>query len=223
MSLSLPLLMLLYWVIPRNITPRSNRRSFPADGGGERRGEEHPLLLVALLSWVVLHCTGKAPSESIHKQFLLLLELLQTCLSRQEKPSQFLLRWGIFALTHKHGAQDYNIKHHPNAVALSFPVTLLQAQLCHTGGASGHAGQQNIKSSKLFSEYFVYCASGFWLEGVTILSSLPWAVKATKMFVLDWCPGKSAVLGLFLYQVCQIPCYMWHTFFFPLSSLPNNT
>lgn len=168
------------------------------------------------------YCTGKAPSQPIHKQFLLLLELLQTCLSRQEKPSQSLLGWGIYAVTHKHGAQEYNIKHHPNAVALSIPVTLLQAQLCHTGGTRGHAGQQNIKGSKLFSDYFVYCASGFWLDGVAILSSLPRAVKAAKMFVLDGCSGKSAVLGLLLYQVCQIPCYMWHTFFFflSLSSLP---
>lgn len=73
MSLSPLILMLLYWVTPRNITPWSNRRSFPADGGGEVRGEEDPLLPVPQLSWAVLHCTGKAPSEPTHKQFLLLL------------------------------------------------------------------------------------------------------------------------------------------------------
>lgn len=73
MSLSPLILMLLYWVTPRNITPWSNRRNFPADGGREARGEEDPLLPVPQLSWAVLHCTGKAPSEPTHKQFLLLL------------------------------------------------------------------------------------------------------------------------------------------------------
>lgn len=48
------------------------------------------------------------------------------------------------------------------------------------------------KGSKLFSDYVVYCASGFWLRGVAILPSLPWAMRATKAFVLDWCLGKSA-------------------------------
>lgn len=72
MSLSLPLLMLLCWITPRNITPWPNRRSFPADGGGVR-GEEDLLPLVPHLSWAVSHCIGKAPPEPIHKQFLLLL------------------------------------------------------------------------------------------------------------------------------------------------------
>lgn len=68
---------------------------------------------------------------------------------------------------------------------------LLQEQLRHIDGRRGRAGQQNIKGSKLFSDYFVYCASGFGLGGAVILSSLPWAVRAIKAFVLDWCLGKS--------------------------------
>lgn len=88
----------------------------------------------------------------------------------------------------------------------------LQGQLCRAGRTRGQAGQQNIKGSKLFSDYFVYCASGFWLGEAVILPSLPWAVKAIKAFVLDWCLGKSdPVLGLFLYPVCQVACYLWHT------------
>lgn len=68
---------------------------------------------------------------------------------------------------------------------------LLQEQLRHIGETRGRAGQQNIKGSKLFSDCFVYCASGFGLGGAVIPSSLPWAARAIKAFVLDWCLGKS--------------------------------
>lgn len=82
-------------------------------------------------------------------------------------------------------------------------------------GQGAMAGQQNIKGSKLSSDYFVYCASGFWRGGAIILSSLPWAVKARKAFVLDWCLGKTGwSLSLFLYQVCQVVRYVWNTYFF---------
>lgn len=115
------------------------------------------------------------------------------------------------------------IKRHPNAAALSSP----QWRCCRHSCAT-EAGQRVMQVRKILRSanclVTVLCTvrSGIWLQGVAILSSLPWAVKATKMFVLEGCPGKSAGSGLFLYQVCQILYYMWHTFFFfCFSSLPN--
>lgn len=190
--------------------------------GWKMIGEEDPLLQLPGLRWAAPHSVGQAPH---HKQFLLLLLIApDLCLYRQEMLPQPLLRQRIYAQTHKHTAREHNIKWQRTAVALSFTAILLQGQLCHIGRTRGHTGQQSIKGSKLFSDYFVYCASGFWLGGVVILSSLPWAVKAIKAFVLDWCLGKSGwVLGLFLYQVCQIGCYVWHAFIFlfSLSPLPD--
>lgn len=61
-------------------------------------------------------------------------------------------------MTPKHGAQECDAKRHPNAVSLSSALTL---QLRRAGGTRGHAGHQHITGSKLFSDYFVYCASGF--------------------------------------------------------------
>lgn len=193
------------------------------------RGEEDPLLRLPGLSREVSHSTGGASPFGAWPQAVSTPPVTATdlCLSRQEEPSQPLLKRGIYALTHKHTAREHNIKQHRNAVALSLPATLLQGQLCHAGRTRGHAGQQNIKGSKLFSDCFVYCASGFWLGGVVILSRLPWAVKAIKAFVLDWCLGKSdPVLGLLLYQVCQVVRYTTcgTLFFFfpsPLSPYPS--
>lgn len=120
----------------------------------EVRGEEDPPLLVPPLSW---ESTIRAYTQAVSAPPVTDTNL---CLPRQEKPSQPLLRGGIFALTHKQGAEENDGERHPSA-ALSSAVALLQAQLCHTGGTRAHAGQQNITGSKLFRDYFVYCASGF--------------------------------------------------------------
>jgi len=84
---SLPLLMLLYCVTPRNIPAWSNiirawsnRRSSPAEVKQRSRderatsGEENPLLPLPGLSQAASHSTGQAPPEPHHQQFLLFLQ-----------------------------------------------------------------------------------------------------------------------------------------------------
>lgn len=159
------------------------------------------------------HCQGWSGQQGKHYLSLIASSFYYSCSCYTPQPL-------LLADTQAHSSRT---QHQMTQSCCSSESSSNQGQLCHAGGTKGHAGQQNIKSSKLFSDYFVYCASGFWLGGVVILSSLPWAVKAIKAFVLDWHRGKSdRVLALFLHQVCQVVRYVWHSFtFFPLSPHPS--